>query len=215
MEEQLDIKYMPLSVARQWDDNPKKHDIPGIIRSIQRYGFRDAPIWDKTLNKGKGGIVGGNGRITCLWEMKHNGDKVPRGIIEKDGEWFVPIQTGIDAPSETEAVAFAIDHNNLTVSGQFYAFDLARMWDERLLSKLQKMPKSKLPVSFNKDEVAILMQHFTFPHVEDPNSGQDMPHVAKVMLTIENLDALEAVVQSVRKIASENPDWKMSLHVSP
>ena len=50
--------------------------------------------------------------------MRQEGKEAPRGIaVLEDGEWVVPIIFGVDAASKAAAVAFAIDHNNLTLLG--------------------------------------------------------------------------------------------------
>jgi hypothetical protein len=53
----LEIRYVPIAEAVPWDRNPKRDDIGSLVQSIQRYGFRDAPIFDSTL----GAIAAGNG----------------------------------------------------------------------------------------------------------------------------------------------------------
>jgi hypothetical protein len=87
MSEELTIKYIPLSQAIPWDRNPKRHDIGGIVTSIKKHGFKDAPKFEPTLNGGQGGIVEGNGRITALSMMVQAGDDMPRGIQEIGSEF--------------------------------------------------------------------------------------------------------------------------------
>jgi hypothetical protein len=134
----LRIEYMPLSQLAFWDANPKKHDVEGIMKSFKAYGFRDAPIWDAFVNDGKPGLVGGNGRIKVLLEMKKMDLTPPRGInIDESGEWLVPVQMGIDSVDADEARRFALDLNNLTMSGgDFDTFDFAGMWGDEYVSML-------------------------------------------------------------------------------
>ena len=54
----LHIRYVGVDTARKWERNPKQHDLDGIVLSILKHGFRDAPIYDETLNA----ISAGNGR---------------------------------------------------------------------------------------------------------------------------------------------------------
>ena len=80
--EKLESKYVRVRDAVRWESNPKRHDEPGLIDSINKYGFRDAPIWDATL----GAIAGGNGRTHALLTMFDRGEDVPRGILlDKNG----------------------------------------------------------------------------------------------------------------------------------
>lgn len=117
---QLAIRYARLSEAVLWDDNPKRHDVGGIRESIRIHGFRDAPIYDAAL----GAIVAGNGRMTVLAQMHEEGRSIldevwpPVGITEDaEGQWWVPLQVGIDAPTREAAEAFGVDHNALTLGG--------------------------------------------------------------------------------------------------
>jgi len=75
--------------------------------------------------------------------MREEGKEPPRGILQsEDGEWAIPILFGVDAKSKEAAVAFAIDHNNLTLLGGNLGFsDLLQLWDEEGLQKvLQDVP---------------------------------------------------------------------------
>lgn len=109
----LDLRYVPLSDLATWSDNPKIHDFDAIKQSIRKYGFKDPPKYEPRLNNNAGGIVEGNGRIEALIAMKRDGEHVPRGVIEKNEEWYVPVLFGIDADTEASAEAYAIDHNNI------------------------------------------------------------------------------------------------------
>ena len=81
--EKLELRYIPLSQARRWDENPKLHDLPALIVSIERYGFGDPPKFDARLD----GLVYGNGRTEALEQMREQGKEPPRGIgSTEDGE---------------------------------------------------------------------------------------------------------------------------------
>jgi hypothetical protein len=153
----LEIRYIPLSLATLWDKNSKLHDIGSLIQSIERYGFRDAPIFDETLDC----IVAGNGRITALSMMKAAGKPSPDGIFEQDGEWMVPVQFGINASSPTEGEAFAIDHNNLTMmGGNLTPSDIAQAWDVTKYTKeLEELAEQgALPVSVDGADLDVLIE---------------------------------------------------------
>ena len=132
--ETLELRYIPLDQARLWDDNPKRHDLEALARSIATHGFGDPPKFDATL----GGLVYGNGRTEALGKMHADGQGPPRGVaVLEDGEWAVPVIFGVDAESRDAAVAFAIDHNNLTLlGGNLGLADVLAIWDEEGLQRI-------------------------------------------------------------------------------
>jgi len=70
--------------------------------------------------------------------MRSAGKEPPRGIgVTGDGEWAVPIIFGVDAASRAAAVAFAIDHNNLTLlGGNLGLEDVLGIWNEEGLQRV-------------------------------------------------------------------------------
>jgi len=155
MSESLDIKYINLSDAIPWDDNPKDHDIGALIRSMERYGFKDAPIYDET----KGCVIAGNGRIIALKVMRDDGMDPPRGVVEEEGDWKIPIQFGIDATSPEEAEAFGIDHNNITILGGNVSIDaVMAIWNERQLKTVldRVAEKGVMPISLDWDDYSAM-----------------------------------------------------------
>ena len=133
-EERLELRYVALSQARRWDDNPKRHDLDRLILSIETHGFGDPPKFDSALEA----LVYGNGRSEALERMRSTGKEPPRGVVKtEDGEWAVPVIFGVDSKSKAAAVAFAIDHNNLTLLGSGLEFtDVLSMWDEEGLQRV-------------------------------------------------------------------------------
>jgi DNA modification methylase len=175
-QEQLQLKYIPIASELFWDDNPNTHDLGQLAESIETYGFRNPPIWDNTLNDGKGGIVGGNGRNQVLLYMKSQGRKPPRCIVEKDGEWLMPVIFGCDAESEAQAIAFAIDDNNTVLGGgTFTAVDMANNWDkEKYLQVLQGLAeRDRMPVTVDRDDLALMLSLATPKEVLAPEEEQE------------------------------------------
>jgi len=168
--EQLRIIYVRLDDLTFWADNPKKHDIDGLIESMLMHGFRDAPIFDDKLNDGKGGIAGGNGRLEALMVMYEGGHHdPPRGILldKDDGMWCMPIQFGINAESEELAEAFAVDHNNLTLGGSgLGAVDIALLWNDDYPVLLEKLD-TKNVVSITDEDMKILRRWQKPPSLKD------------------------------------------------
>lgn len=171
-EEKLELRYVPLSHAARWDENPKLHDLDALKRSIQTHGFGDPPKYDAKL----GGLVYGNGRTEALERLHSEGQPPPRGILRlDDGEWAVPVIFGVDAQSSAAAVAFAIDHNNLTLLGGNLGFtDLIAIWDEEGLQHvLQDLPDTgDLLASLDTDEVGALLAGPEFEPVGDDEQSR-------------------------------------------
>jgi hypothetical protein len=170
----VEILFLPVQFvaanldAMLWEDNAKLHDIGGIWESIQRYGMIDPGKWDGTLNKGRGGIVYGNGRTRTVVQQlamleKSGGDR-PRGIptCKKSGAWCIPIKFGVDQETEAEAKAAAIDHNNLTLTGgSLTAGDISRIWEgEAYLAQLKELEKLQAqPVSMDSEAIKALEKY--------------------------------------------------------
>lgn len=173
----LSIRYVRLSDAVLWDRNPKLHDMGGLITSIRVHGFRDAPIFDAAL----GAIVAGNGRTTALQQMRAQGRQQedvhwpPLAVIEDaEGEWLVPMQVGIDAPTREQAEAFGMDHNLLTATGGDLGFvELARMFDrEKLVEVAQATLAHGIPVvTFDPDDLAAILEFANPPPIAPSEGG--------------------------------------------
>jgi hypothetical protein len=166
-EERLELRYVPLAQAKRWDENPKKHDLDALVRSISQYGFGDPPKYDATL----GALVYGNGRTEALERMRQQGKQPPRGVQSMaDGEWVVPVIFGVDAESRAAAVAFAIDHNNLTLmGGRLGTTELLAIWDEgQLVKVLEDTPDAgALLTSLGSADVEALLQGPDFAPVSE------------------------------------------------
>jgi hypothetical protein len=157
-DEKLELRYIPLAQARRWDENPKRHDLDALVRSIETHGYGDPAKYDSTL----GALVYGNGRTEALERMRQAAKEPPRGIgVTDDGDWAVPVIFGVDAESRAGAVAFAIDHNNLTMLGGGLAVeDILQIWDEEALVRiLGEIPDaSALLASLNQEDIDALLR---------------------------------------------------------
>ena len=148
------LEYVPLSQAAQWDwvQNPKEHDLGGIIESIQRYGFRDPPELDSTL----GSFVQGNGRVQALAMMRAHDDDTPKYVGEIDGDWAVPVIFGADAESEAAARAYAIDANNLVLSGGDLGFsEILAIYDQEQMAAIAALADEPM-VTFDAEALSII-----------------------------------------------------------
>ena len=155
-----------------WERNPKLHNIGELIQSFIEHGFQELPKYDATL----GAIKAGNGRIEAMYLMAKDAaykDKRPRGIAQtKDGRWAIPLLVGTDAKSIDLAIAYAIDSNNLTMSGgDFTGLDMSRMWDQQeYIDLLQSIfDNNILPISVDESTIEILSKiiNFSPPNLSD------------------------------------------------
>lgn len=157
--ERIRIEHIPLAQVVLWDRNPKAHDIGNITESIRRYGFQDPPKFDAALEA----LVYGNGRSHCLRMMQKAKEDVPRGILVDDaGAWYVPVKFGLDLESKRTAEAFAIDHNNLTMAGNFEVWETAKIWDEESYAALleEMANEDVFAVTVDGDDLDALLREF-------------------------------------------------------
>jgi hypothetical protein len=168
--EKLTLKYVPVDTLALWEGNPKKHDLDKLEASIRQFGFKDPPRYEPELNGGNGGVVEGNGRAQVLRRMQEAGQDPPRGIATgKDGGWAVPVLFGVDAASESEAQAYGVDHNTLTLAGGGFGIeDLLQVWDEEGLRQiLETSPDvGDLLTSFDSDDLDALLNGPAFDPVD-------------------------------------------------
>lgn len=154
------IKFLPINEAYKlrWDENPKEHDIGSIAESISRHGLVELPKFDATL----GSIVAGNGRIEALVMMHRTNHEPPRGIVvDDDGTWLVPVLYGVDATSADEAIAYAIDSNNLVLAGgDFTPLQAAKMWKTGIyeVKLIELALRGVSPVSVRADDLDALIR---------------------------------------------------------
>ncbi len=155
------------AVKLLWGDNPKEHDLGGIIESIKAYGMQETPLYDATLK----GIKAGNGRTYALGVMENQKMPLPKGIgLLSTGEWVMPVTVGTDAESVALAEAYAVDSNNLTMAGgDFSAVDYMRMWDNAKYLKLLVGlgEKGALPVTVDGDNLDMLLNYTAGPKTLD------------------------------------------------
>lgn len=183
--ESVQIRFLPLSKITNlskilWKKNAKKHDLKGVLESIERYGFIDPPKWDSKLNEGDGGLIYGNGRtatiVGALIEAKQLGHEPPRGIPTAidSGEWCIPVKFGVDSESEAMATAAAIDHNNLTLSGSDLDIEqISKIWNDDYVGLLKSIAENDImPVTVDEDDLATLLLAMNLP-IEPDGCGDD------------------------------------------
>lgn len=200
--EKLQLKYLPIEQVFLWDDNPKKHDVGGLIQSIKTYGFVDPPKFDPSLNGGKGGIVYGNGRSECVKMIKQDTpNEPPRGVLVDDqGGWYLPVLFGLDAESEAVARALAIDHNNLTMAGgDFDLWDYAKMWNQESYAEvLRSLEGSEMaPITMSQEDIASYLRIINAgveakEYGEGIAEGVELEALFKIRVPMDDADEIEA-----------------------
>jgi len=140
------IKMFPIGTVGRWPKNPKRHDIEGLIRSMQRFGFTSPPALDQTTGR----LYAGHGRDEALNLMKSRGLPPPKGIVSHKGDWWMPVLTGMSFGSETEAEQYLVADNRLVEQGG---------WDTaHLLDILQRQtPDDRLLVGFDGADLRALI----------------------------------------------------------
>lgn len=162
------VEYMPISQRQPATRNPKLHALEDIKLSMRRFGF----VIPGAINETTGRMVVGHGRGDALAEMKAAGEEPPKRIVERDGEWYIPVLRGISFSSDEEAEAYLIADNKLTELGGY---------DEELMTQiLTDLNKSLGEVAFqgigiDEQETARLLGHIGEVAPPELPSGDRVP----------------------------------------
>lgn len=155
-EMELGLRYMRLPELREWEMNPKLHDLEGLAAAFKVYGFAGAIV----VNERDGRILAGHGQCRALRAMQRAGEEAPAHIrVDEDGEWLVPVLTGIFMDEET-AHAFGIDDNLATLSGGRLEFaDMVGVFDERKLMEVLEglLERGRTPVFASREGLETLL----------------------------------------------------------
>lgn len=124
----IKVEYINLSTIEVADVNPKDHDIGDIYTSIKRFGFTEPII----KNEKTGKLVAGHGRLETLKILESEDiTKPPKNIdLDKEGNWLIPVVTGVSFSSEDEANAYLIASNRLVEKGGWKQDELADLLQE-------------------------------------------------------------------------------------
>lgn len=118
------IQYAPLDELRAAAVNPKRHDLPTMGASIDRFGFLEPVVLDERT----GQLLSGHGRVERLTEAQAAGKTPPEGVTAMpDGRWMVPVVRGWASEDDIEAEAALVAVNALSIGGG---------WNERSLLTL-------------------------------------------------------------------------------
>lgn len=208
------IVFMRVEDAMQlvWGRNPKLHDIGAISQSIQRYGFQELPKYDSSLKA----IVAGNGRVEALRWLEVQKQERPRGVaqVSETGEWAIPILFGVDQQSMEQAIAYAIDSNNLTMAGgDFTAFDFKRLWDaSSYITLLEQLNvTSEMPVTVTGDDLDLFSGGLDYHVDEVQGEDKEIGAVTTFKVTVGDVMYLEDIVRETRAFYDTHPEWRCAI----
>lgn len=118
------LELMPLAELTGAEKNPKRHDDAGIGASIGRFGYVEPVVLDERTKR----IVAGHGRTQSLKVAKAKGEAPPEGVtVGPGGVWLIPVLRGWASRSDTEAEAYLLASNQLTLAGGWDDPELAEM----------------------------------------------------------------------------------------
>lgn len=122
---QLHIEYMALSdlLTRLDEANPKDHDLGALHTSMDKFGYVEIPVLNETTGK----LIAGHGRIETLMQKKQAHMNAPERIEVRADDWYVPVQRGVAFKTDSEARAYLVASNRLTILGG---------WNESALAEL-------------------------------------------------------------------------------
>jgi hypothetical protein len=156
------IEYMPLSQLERWPRNPKKHADAIITSSIERFGFVQPLLIDENTKR----LVAGHGRLETLLSLKQRGGAPPERIVDKDGEWLVPVLRGVGFESEKEAEAYLIADNQTTILGG---------WDDKALQTILEGHTNDLSgMGFTPADIAAFRMPIDPEKPQDPRTDMEL-----------------------------------------
>jgi len=128
----IKVNYIPLSDIEVADVNPKDHDIGEIYTSIKRFGFTEPVI----KNEKTGKLVAGHGRLETLQILHKEDITTPPKNIDKDddGNWLIPVITGVSFENDDEANAYLIASNRLVEKGGWKEDELVELLQDVAVS---------------------------------------------------------------------------------
>ena len=135
----MEIKNIQISQLREWDKNPRKHEVDRIVKSIEHFGFR-APL---VVNRKDGQYIieAGHGRLKAAKKLGIK--ELPCVVVEDD---------------ELMAQAYAIADNRLQ---DLTEWDMPSLKD--LLEELDSHNQDMEAIGYTKKELEDLFTQFYVP----------------------------------------------------
>jgi hypothetical protein len=124
------LEYVALDDLQPAQHNPKRHDLPLLDQSFQRFGYVEPIVIDERTGR----MVVGHGRVEGLRRAHADGHKPPEGVdVADDGRWLVPVLRGWASENDDEADGYLLASNRLVEVGGWdldMLADLLPTWDE-------------------------------------------------------------------------------------
>ncbi len=160
--DKLESEFIPLQQVIELEENSKDHDLGSINTSIDRFGFLERII----INKTTGHLIAGHGRVRTLQQMRQDGNEPPQGIEMSNGDWLVPAD--YVAVKKKDEIAASIALNRLVELG---GWDEPKLVDN-LISIAGKDGKGLRGTGFDGDDLDVLIKAYR-PELEEKQSRFD------------------------------------------
>ena len=155
---ELKIEWVKLSELQVEPKNPKKHDVEKIMLSIERFGFINPFI--KNYHTGK--LLAGHGRKKALELMQQKELTMPEQLKEDEGDWLVPVVSGVNIESEEDAMAYIIADNRLEELGGWNTPELLEA-----ISNISDSTPDLSDIGFDNETIELMLQEDEEPFKPD------------------------------------------------
>jgi predicted small metal-binding protein len=165
---ELKIEWVKLSELQVEPKNPKKHDVEKIMLSIERFGFINPFI--KNYHTGK--LLAGHGRKKALELMQQKELTMPEQLKEDEGDWLVPVVSGVNIESEEDAMAYIIADNRLEELGGWNTPELLEA-----ISNISDSTPDLSDIGFDNETIELMLQEDEEPFkpdtIDEPSIKED------------------------------------------
>ena len=117
-----------------------------------------------------GKLLAGHGRKKALELMRRKELTIPDRLKEKDGDWLVPVVSGVQFDTEEEAMAYIIADNRLVELGGWNTPELLEA-----IAEIQESSPDLDDIGFNERELDLLYEETEGPI--DFDTGEPEPTV--------------------------------------
>ena len=202
----MHIEWVRLDEIAEWPDNPKDHDIGGIIVSIQTHGY----VRPGMIDEGTGKLVTGHGRLAALFSMMRAGTQPPARIqIDPDGHWRMPIYRGISFPDKDTAEAFVIADNQTSIRG---GWDDAGLLEALLRLGARDDDTLLLSTGFDDEDMERLHQLVYDPFLaatkEAAEASAGKEPTTTLTIRVTTLRYANAAISAVGALIDSRPEWR-------
>ena len=162
--DKINIEWVKLSELNIEPTNPKEHDVEKIMLSIERFGFVNPFI--RNMKTGK--LLAGHGRKKALELMRRKELTIPERLKEEDGDWLVPVVSGVQFDTEEEAMAYIIADNRLVELGGWNTPELLEA-----ISEIQESSPDLDDIGFTERELDVLYEETEGPINFEPDPVEE------------------------------------------